>query len=743
MAALAIALLIFSVAVSIYSASTAYQQMRYNQAREVVQNFREDFGRALIGVLAKFTQGYNATAEMETPRMLAYYLFSYWTRAAATSFASQGIQLDFSLDNVTLQDPGVFYGFNLTEPRNVYSLTKLYWYTPQSMSAVSASFDANLTALGLYNWHEQSMYLLNLTLNSQNITQVNVGGDTYALLNLTVNKEFGSPVEDLSPGNFKVAYFDSGLNSWLNANITKLFNLGGGQYTMLLSNATGRGPIQDPYYKYLLVFLQDTRGVVVEAYSYTYIDYSIQERAIGPIYKPYETYTFEMLNNGSMMWFNRILPTNSSYVPIPLPPVKQFRVYATVNGYNDTNMVEVPSQVEVWTPDYSTPTLQFADWRRRFEVGDKLVFTLNYAPAGVTVQRARITWLFDADALPPAYGMNFTSNGNLMIINNKIYSLGLVANQSLSNWIDYNMQVNSTNQPSGYHVEYTLFGYDVYPMSGGYWFPAKLPWGPGTNQGWNYINGSVRSVAYRTSNWTYSPPTNTYYNGANAEINHTEIILIPLNVSYFESYFYGLALKDISFYNQYVTYVGMISGTTSDTGSPYRLQYGSVQLVDSNYNILRVQNGTYSNSGSVMHILNPTRAPNSYLNLGWWMSEYGQYRGQAIFLDNSTLASLKGSPVRTIWTWTSADGYRRVNEYDYAYWRQAAYTLPKGTVLNFNFAGWMYGGGSLGSLFSDTNYWANGSSSATSSGVADPNTYYRMFVGGSFDPMIISMSGGV
>jgi len=127
---------------------------------------------------------------------------------------------------------------------------------------------------------------------------------------------------------------------------------------------------------------------------------------LGPIPKPDETYALETLLNGSMLWFNGPLAQSGGFVPIPMPPVKQFRVCSTVNGPSDTNFVEIPSQVEVWTPDYLTPTLQFTDWVRRFDVGDKLVFLVNFANSSINQQRVRIYWLFDADAPPPLQGLH-------------------------------------------------------------------------------------------------------------------------------------------------------------------------------------------------------------------------------------------------------------------------------------------------------------------------------------------------
>jgi hypothetical protein len=325
-----------------------------------------------------------------------------------------------------------------------------------------------------------------------------------------------------------------------------------------------------PYYQYLIIWVQDTRGIIVETYTYSYIEYTIDERAIGLVSKPYETYTFEMLHNGTLLWFNRQLAINGTYVPIPIPPVKQFRVNVTVNGPSDTNMPLSLSQVEVWTPDYSVPTLNFSNWKDRFIIGDKLVFFVNYGPASVTSQRVRVSWLYDADAQPPAQLLQFQNQTNMWIVNNSVYQIGFHAGptaQSDPVGIDWNIQVNSSdNAANKYHVEYRLFNYDYYAPSGS--LNYKIPWGPGNNQGWNFMEGPVRAVAYRSNDMVlYALPLpGTTHTG---ELNHTEIILIPYNVSYFEMRFKANTEQSLYIY-QNVVYTTLFSGTASDSGNPNR-----------------------------------------------------------------------------------------------------------------------------------------------------------------------------
>ncbi|MGC9202784.1 MAG: hypothetical protein ACP5HX_08990, partial [Thermoproteota archaeon] len=93
------------------------------------------------------------------------------------------------------------------------------------------------------------------------------------------------------------------------------------------------------YYNFTLVQVEDNRGIIVEAYSYCGIKYTIDESAIQWAYltsttkKTYGTYLFELLPNGTLYWFE--MPLKNSGVnspPIPIPPVKQIRVFVGNNA---------------------------------------------------------------------------------------------------------------------------------------------------------------------------------------------------------------------------------------------------------------------------------------------------------------------------------------------------------------------------------------------------------------------------
>jgi hypothetical protein len=748
--AIIIMLLVLSTAIIIQSSSTTYQTLRYSEVKELIQNFDEDFQRALRNTLVLMTQEYNATAEIQTPRQDAYGNFTQWEKAVIRTFASYGVQINFTWNQERLQPAKNFSGISLEE-RYAKDLTKLYWYSPQSISSILASYTIDIPSLGFYGWNGTTLLFLNMTVYTDSIANDQNLGTGF---NVTVNREGGVPVDNLVASNFRIDYFDNStqINSWQAGNITLLLNNGGGNYTIYIKTVGGK-PVPPPLNKYLILWVQDSRGIVVESYTYTYIEYTIDLgtlnqnmlSAMGNPPKPNETYTFEMIHNGTLLWFGRPLAIQGTYIPTPIPPVKQFRVNVTVNGASDSYMPLSLSQVEVWTKDYAAPTLSFSDWKRRFDVGDKLVFFLTYAPAGVVRQRVRVTWLTDADASPPDYLLQFQNITNMWIVNNSVYNIGFHAGQTaLSDpvGVDWNIQVNSSdNAANKYHVEYRLFNYDYSGGSLNY----KIPWGPGDNQGWNFLQGPVRAVAYRSNDMVlYAiPPPGTTHTG---ELNHTEIVLIPYNVSYFELHFKANTEQQLTI-GQNVVYTTLFSGTASDSGNTNRLSNASIDLRNSTLSYQGTVNGQFQDSSSVYNIYagssyNPTTAK----QYGYWTAIYSSIRGQATFYDNATISSLKnfgGVSNPAMFVWTTGNGYKRDIRLDWAYYDSSRQiTIPNNTKFFYNFAGWYYAPGGIltGTRTYNAPSWLNGYSYSGSTGDDNPSLYYAMFVGGGYDPFISTIA---
>ncbi|MCX8189108.1 MAG: hypothetical protein N3F64_05305 [Nitrososphaeria archaeon] len=697
-------LLIFYIAVTVHNTSTTYQNLRYEEVKEIVDNFNEDFRRSLRYILAAMTQEYNATAEMDTPRYNAFERFTLWMKTAIRTFSARGIQVNFTFNKVLLQPQKLLFGKLNMPARYVYDLTKLYWYSPQSISAISANFSLSVPGSGFYGWKGQMLVLLNMTVYVNSIENDRQLGTK---VTITLNKEYGEPIEDLTAKNFKISYFDKSTSKWENAKIVTLLNNGGGNYTIYFKSVNDK-IIDEPYNRYIIVWAVDNRGIIVESYTYTAVEYVIQENAINPFYpgvsKPEEVYALEVILNGTILWFNRQLAFSGTYPPIPMPPVKQFRVYSTTNGPTDPNLKEIPSQVEVWTSNYLVPTLKFAEWRRRFSVGDKLVFLLNYSNPGVYQQKVRIEWLWDADTPPPTYLVRMNSTGIYVDIYNQRYTLRLVPNEGFSFAIDWTFSMYYKN----YHVEYSMNGIGYIGIPGGYWIPHILPAG-----NWTVLVGPIRAVAYRDTSRTYRVE---YQNGYKeyyddpGPFKHTEIALIPYKTKYWQLYNDIIWLRDHTD-GRYYSYLTMISGTSGDQGSPIRISHWAHQMTD-----LSVHWGTYSSSHSTH---------DRDQNFLYWYAQYNYNGfGEAVLPSKGYVDSIKSlipGNRYEMWIWTSADYARRVidclaQRFD----TSGTMTIRRGTVISW-FAGvWAYEG----------------------NGYSEPNMYHRMFVETYF-PTIVSVSAAL
>ncbi len=742
-AALIMALLLLSVASIIYLSLTTYRKVRREYVEGIINNIDVEFEKVLRLILADATQLYNETAVIDQPRAYAHEKFSFWVKALIAQLSQLGVNANITLPNIELQPNKTVYNQSL-EARYVNNLLKMYWYSIQSLSAIAARIDVDAPQLGFYGWSKTILILLNVSIDLDSITQVRRGSDLYTAVNVYVNKEYGLPVENLYNESFRVKYFDTSVGRWLDAEISAVENNGGGNYTLLLSKQAG-GPLPSETEKILMLWVEDRRGIVVELYTYDHIDYVVREDAISQYYPDYpktkQVYVFEVLMNGTWLWLNRPLPSPGTY-PIPIPPVKQLRVYSTIHGVDDPNMVELPSQVEEWTPDYKRPTLRFADWRKRFGPGDKLVFIVPFNETGVRRQKIRIKWFHDADTPPPTYKIQISLEPPFAYIDNGVYKLQLVANPGYSDWIDWSISLHAND----YHVEYTLYGYDVYEMRSGYWFPMKLPGGD-----WQVLVGPIRAIAYRENNIVVVPPLDQSIEG---ELYHRELIIVPYGVDYFLYFGYFYWNKTTTLDYRYLTLFGQISGTPDDVHTSKRMKYASIQLSDPNEFI--TGNFTTYNPRRpwLSNVMHRWRAINDAGNFGYWAAQYNNYNGQIMFTNEETYTLLTTNPYSSyseVWAWSTYDYARRVLSYDLLTWDGSRnYKINAGTEMKVFFAGMIYNGGYVSQPYEDDYVWNDGSLDngyplyyvypfRQSTGGELPQVYYRMFLE-SYIPVIESIS---
>jgi hypothetical protein len=544
------------------------------------------------------------------------------------------------------------------------------------------------------------------------------------LYNILVFKEGNLPVDDLTTRNFAIAIFNPATQMWQKVHIDQIKNVGGGNYTLYVS-LPGKLPLPSPYFNYSIVWVTDNRGIMTESYTYTSIQYVLNETAIGKKFysltnQSSEVYTLETLSNGTVLWFGKPLrfTGNAFAEPIPIPPVKQLRVYTNTTG----TFQLTPSQTEVWTPNYTYPTLNFANWRTRFEIGDKLVYFVSFANTKGKLVAVNITWLSDADAGPPQYLLNIQTSSGFVSINNSVYTLRLLNNVRLSLSIDYSISMVF----NGYHIESELSAVGWIKSAG--WEPYMLPGGD-----WNdstatsfIIEGPVRAVAFRSSSndtfFVYNSNTNQFgevYN-ATGPLYHTDIILVPYNVPYaeiFESYRWA-PWNSPSGIGSLMNLITLISGvSTNNTLLPLdpTLRPTNWAYQDSSSN---VQSGAYLNPFSYPHggFITSTK------NMGLWFTQYNNTLGEAVIGGdgfNSTIKTINPNQAE-FYIWNSYDGDRN------AFW--AAQLTP-----------WSSSGMSIQPIqesYSAALWVYNGFTGSNISNIP-PNIYYRMFLSNYF-PTIIS-----
>jgi len=133
-----------------------------------------------------------------------------------------------------------------------------------------------------------------------------------------------------------------------------------------------------------------------------------------------------------------------------------------------------------------------------------------------------------------------------------------------------------------------------------------------------------------------------------------------------------------------------------------------------------------------------------YNNAGdykYWGTVYRDGFAATIFATNQLLNELKSYSYKDqLWVWTSADYRRRVMEFDSIYWdgSSSGYTTDPNHKIQFRAAGFLSQGGTASNGWQNDSIWrlwSNTYPCRSSTGVAEPMMYYRMFVE-SYTPAI-------
>lgn len=775
---------ILSIATMVYLTSTHHLFFNYNPSREIVLSIDADFERALTRILANATAQYNKTREtdsdideMKETRILANKTFSYWFLATQAAYAGKGLNIEAEWIDDTIQEAKTIpirIGW-VSKHENGYEnhdqsyslrtleekLVKLFWYRPNSISAIGSKISIDSVTQGIVGWESTHVILLNLTITSiwsnedEGIVNVNV----------VVLREGGEPINDLKKDDFELYWFDPTIqlgNFWWRraepGDIIVTYN-GGGNYTLRLKPnfAESQNSNKDyfwmwgnrpGYYQFMIVRVKDNRDIIVEAYSYPGIEYVLQENAVEQYYpnnpaKTKETYVFELIPNGTLYWFNTALPvrTSNPVPPVPMPPVKQLRVQATVNYDNDpTDFREVPYQVEVWDSKYLWPSsINFLGWRKRFVNGSKLVFEVNYPP-GCLRQAVRVIWLDDCDAEAPDPKIEARVTGGLARVDTGVsgakqgYILWIVVDKAeFSQYFEHvDWSISLRDKFNVSHVEYILTAYDSY-RSDAYYIPIKFPednWSilPEPDSETGVSKAPVRIVAFRKSDRVViTSPHPQQGTELHDEIEYKDLIYIPYNTSYFLYSVNASWKKNVVIEYSYLVFAGMIGGYPDNAHSSEtieRFKWGSL-LTSYEYTVV---NGTFNDQNSYT----PHRGyalGNSYGSgdYSYWAALYNESWGTCIFASQQLLDLLiryggiykKGEPpddreVDQLWVWTRRLGASRFMEYDAitlesygSQYQKTTIDIQKTPKVEFKFAGFMIGGGIAdeNSKYDDDDVW--------------------------------------
>ena len=178
-AVLFIAIMMISIGALLYTAVTYYKHEPWEEYLTLIGNI-ELSSRDLVELsLSNYTNTLN-TNVLKTN-------LEQWQSDIKRVYPGLGVILMYSLPD---QETVVAYGQNIN-----YTLgLSRHWYDKTSFSAANATFNLNITSVGLTGYKFMVTSFLKLTI-------INVAGNK---INVTVTEEDGMPVTNLKKDNFQV-----------------------------------------------------------------------------------------------------------------------------------------------------------------------------------------------------------------------------------------------------------------------------------------------------------------------------------------------------------------------------------------------------------------------------------------------------------------------------------------------------------------------------------------------------------
>lgn len=400
-AVLLITIMIISIGVIMYSTVTYFKHERWNEYLSLIDNLRVSSRHLMEINLANFTK---TSFEQRAPdRSAISQILNQWKNDLKIGLAGSGVTVDFLNTSQLLSSPKIV-GETYIPERSVYNFIKCYWYYPVSISSFYADLLINLTNFGLYGYRYPILVSLSIELDISYLTDAPT---QISELVVNVTRENGLSVTDLTTENFLVYRFDPSIEEWTTANLSTVKRISGG-YRLVFENT-----IEQPYYKWLIVTVEDNRDITAVSSTYTSIDF-IVEKGTPTSGRPADTddeiYTLEAGVKGQWYWNGRQLNVQTEggapliLPPIPPIPIKQFRVNVTENGVGSTSS-ERACQYEIWDKinwhgRFIDVPKNLADPYYRFNSTNRMVFQVNFTNLGITRQKATILWNDDLDVAP-------------------------------------------------------------------------------------------------------------------------------------------------------------------------------------------------------------------------------------------------------------------------------------------------------------------------------------------------------
>jgi len=705
--ALLIAIMIISVSAIMYGTLTYFRHERWEDYLSVIDQIKTSSQRLMEISLANFTKGSFERGIVN--RSIVNSFLDEWRSALRKSFLGYGVSINFVNSSQILSPPTVVGGIYIPE-RRVYDFVKCYWYYPNSISSFYMNIALNLTSFGLYGYQTSILVYLAAQVN---MTYLSMAVEQIDNLEVTVTKEYQTPVSSLEPNNFAVYRYDPVSSNWTTVTISKVVYQLNGTYTLTFAES-----IPKPYYKWLLVVVKDKRGITTVSATYSSIQFIVEKAtptAGRPANTPDEIYTLESDMAGRWYWNGELLNVTSEngtlpiFPPIPPLPIKQFRVNVTESGVSG-NLVSSPAQYEIWKKvnwhgRLIDLPIDLADPYYKFNSTNRLVFQVKFPSLNISRQKVVVYWLDDLDASPyqGATDLEYISGAYEAKTNKyKVEFIGVGHTQSPDYPYDYFgvaallMKEPTTGLTFG---PWNLHAFGKYGGALAEWRPYGQ-WQIKYWYGQTSAKAVVRLIAILNSTEVQSVYNQNYH--SDSYYDTYAVVFITANVKYLRqgTYIYWKASR-----TDYGLWFASVMGKGGPKWYAFLNNTGTVA-------------GPYTYYYTGQH--------REYKYPDYWGAHWNEQFGRGLIINNQGLQSLRSldfSRTRFSETDAAPGGAQQGSiEFEAVNCAGSAYTVVAGTSYNYTWNMWMYSGGN-----STTGYQE----------VAD---YHWMFIE-SYYPKII-VSGG-